>query len=230
MNTGMGLENLELGNISDYEENVIKHANEAFFLHVENKWEEAREHLRVSTEARYKYHLGIYAQLLYHDYFIDKKSCTDANLFHLVDLILMGSIRGDEHSEGCLSEYMEESMDMLQKKMILIPTFVIYNWLWGSYETRNSYPEEIQHVISVYVQKLKECWQRKNNKKRRLMDEIPSNLDEQTYMEEVEKVMKKYKCEVNEGEKKAMERCISERTTEIKTYVVEKISKQMFYL
>jgi hypothetical protein len=229
-NSEVGLDNLELGNISDYEEDVIQHANEAFFLWEENEHEKARDHLRISSNGRYKYHLGHYAWLLHNDYFNDKKPCSEIEMLHMTDLFLMGIIRGDECSVDYVKEYMDVDQEQVKEWFKDIPTAVICAWLRGNYGTYANYPKEIQCVLSTFVQIIKEKWQLKHNKKRLAIEAFPSNLNEESYMKEIEKVVKRYKNEINEEKKKLFWEAVKTREKEIKAYVVDKITEKMIYL
>lgn len=147
-----GLSTLELGDIDAYSSSTIMAANEAFSYWEENEHEKAREPLRISSDARYQYTMGKYAWLLYQDYFVERRKHTEGDVFHLVDLFLMGAIRGDEFAIDCVQMYFGESSHSLCSRLETLPTAVIRSWLRG--ECMN-YPDALTAFINQRVDILK---------------------------------------------------------------------------
>jgi hypothetical protein len=146
----MGLGGVIWDGMNDCNEEIIKHANKAFFYWEDHEIEKAREHLRISAAARYQYSMGKYASLLYHDFIVEKKQHDQKDLFYITDLLLMGAIRSDEYSSTCLEEYFRlESIEKYLYDMLeVLPSIIIQQWLRGEYV---EYPPELQAFIQRWV-------------------------------------------------------------------------------
>lgn len=210
-NTGMGVEHLELGDIDEYTQDVLEHANNAALLWFDEKFEEAREPIFMAAKARYEYALGRYAWIIYNDIFYLEKWHTNEHLFHMTDCFLMGAIRGEEWESSHLLLYANETEEGLNLNLNSIPTLCIYKWLRGEYGpwTEHRYPEEIQKIIQLYIKKFNEFDVKRNiNRKRMQIEQISSDLTEDEYMKKVEEVVKRYKSETHDCTKNISKKAV----------------------
>lgn len=83
---------MKLGSISDYDEETLDAANQAFFLWEERDYEAAKPFLKIAAEKRHSYSISKYALLL-----LDEKNDNiEADVHIEANLMLMAAVRKEE--------------------------------------------------------------------------------------------------------------------------------------
>ena len=99
----------ELGDISDYDDETLQAANEAFFLCFDgDEYESAEPLLKIAAENGHSYSMTMYALLLLH-----KSRRTAAEIDRASELLLLAAIRGEEQSREYFNTKVEK--DVVQK-------------------------------------------------------------------------------------------------------------------
>lgn len=154
-NTGIGFANLELGDIDEYSEETIALANMAHSLWESKQMQESRELYRVLAEQRYLYGMAKYGFFLMKEIIRHCIPVMDTpenrNIaYQMMDLFLMGFLRGDDFATACLTKYVSpNNAEQIYKEADALPTIVLYQWLRGEYP--HGYPPELQALITTYV-------------------------------------------------------------------------------
>lgn len=119
---------MELGNISDYDDETIEAGNQAFFLWEEHELEKAEPFLKIAAEKRYSYSMGKYAFILIHFHQQDSSKLRQA-----AKLMLMGALRKEEFAIDYVRDLDirdSEGNDLIEL-IRQAPTEDVVKWLRG---------------------------------------------------------------------------------------------------
>ncbi|WP_032114049.1 hypothetical protein [Candidatus Paracaedibacter symbiosus] len=157
---------LELGNISDYDEETLEAANEGFFHWEEREASEAEGFLKKAAIARHSYSMPKYALILLDSEHLIESQHIKKDIYQAADLMLMAAMRGVEMAcdyvedidkqakkisavrdaetgEQCIFTGLIETVKSASKKDIT-------KWLKGGFPNRKEYPAKIKDALKLF--------------------------------------------------------------------------------
>lgn len=115
----------ELGNISDYDDETLQNANQAFFLcEEEQNYKDAEPLLKITAEKGYSYSMPMYASLLLQKNNLDRHDALTA-----CELLLLAAIRGETQSREYFETVDKDAVCKIVTQLQQIQETSVFEWL-----------------------------------------------------------------------------------------------------
>lgn len=156
---------LELGDISDYDDETMEAGNEGFSYWEEREFDKAEELLKKAAKARHSYSMSKYALILLNSGHLAKSQKRKQDIYEAAELILMGAMRREEiacdyvcdldkYITKITTERDEETGQSVSKGLLETVNQAskpeIRKWLRGEFSDKNQYPKPITDALNLF--------------------------------------------------------------------------------
>lgn len=141
----------ELGDVSDYDEETLQNANQAFFLcEEEHRFEEAEPFLKIAADRGHSYSMTQYAL-----YLLGKRDLRPRDRLYACELLLLAAIRGEECSREYFKSLDKTVVDEIVMALKSMREESMLRWIGGRRITDANDKRQIQAAKSFICDSIK---------------------------------------------------------------------------